>query len=142
MTVIMVSPAALCQPGARAWTVGVQDPRGDGALASVALHDNEAMGTSGDYQRYFMANGTRHPHIIDPRTGDTVDLVASVTIITSGGLDAGLRSDGNTKPLFIAGPAHWEQMAARMDLKEVLLIGADKRFLMTPAMRARLVKPG
>jgi len=129
---------AIGQPGTRPWTVGIQDPRGDGALASVELHDNEAMGTSGDYQRYFMADGKRHPHIVDPRTGDTVDLVASVTIITSGGNDAGLRSDGNTKPLFITGPAGWEAMAARMGMAEVLLIDADKRFLMTPAMRARL----
>ncbi|UUZ50611.1 FAD:protein FMN transferase [Massilia sp. B-10] len=127
---------AIGQPGARPWMVGIQDPRGDGTLASIALHDNEAMGTSGDYQRYFMQDGKRHPHIIDPRTGATVDLVASVTVITSGGSDAGLRSDGNSKPLFITGPAHWEQMAAQMGMREVLLIDANKRFLMTPAMRA------
>lgn len=129
---------AIGRPGARAWMVGIQDPRGDGTLASVALHDNEAMGTSGDYQRYFLKDGKRHPHIVDPRTGNTVDLVASVTVITSGGLDAGLRSDGNSKPLFITGPAHWEEMAARMGLKEVLLIDASKNFLMTPTMRSRL----
>ena len=129
---------AIGRPGARPWMVGVRDPRGDGTLASVALHDNEAMGTSGDYQRYFMKDGKRHPHIIDPRSGQTVDLVASVTVITSGGTDAGLRSDGSSKPLFITGPAQWEAMAARMGLKEVLLIDANKRFLMTPAMRTRL----
>lgn len=129
---------AIGQPGNRPWMVGIQDPRGSGALASVALRDNEAMGTSGDYQRYFMNDGKRHPHIIDPRTGQTVDLVASVTIITGGGPDPGLRSDGNTKPLFISGPAHWEAMAARMGMRDVLLIDAGKRFLMTPAMRARL----
>lgn len=133
---------AIGQPGARAWTVGIQDPRGDGSLASVALRDNEAMGTSGDYQRYFMKDGKRHPHIIDPRSGYTIDLVASVTVITSGGTDAGLRSDGNSKPLFITGPAQWEAMAARMGLKEVLLIDAGKRFLMTPAMRERLQPNG
>lgn len=133
---------AIGRPGARPWMVGIRDPRGDGTLASIALHDNEAMGTSGDYQRYFMQDGKRHPHIIDPRTGATVDLVASVTVITSGGSDAGLRSDGNSKPLFITGPAHWEQMAAQMGMREVLLIDANKRFLMTPAMRARLVRKG
>lgn len=131
---------AIGQPGKRPWMVGIRDPRGDGALASIALHDKEAMGTSGDYQRYFMKDGKRHPHIIDPRSGQTVDLVASVTVITSGGLDAGLRSDGNSKPLFITGPAQWEAMAAKMGLKEVLLIDAGKRFLMTPAMRARLIR--
>jgi thiamine biosynthesis lipoprotein len=131
---------AIGQPGKRPWRVGIQDPRGDGTLASIALHDNEAIGTSGDYQRYFMKDGKRHPHIIDPRTGKTVDLVASVTVITSGGADAGLRSDGNSKPLFITGPATWQQMARQMGLKEVLLIDAGKQFLMTPEMRARLVR--
>ena len=133
---------AIGQPGPRPWMVGIQDPRGDGTLAAIALHDNEAMGTSGDYQRYFMKDGKRHPHIIDPRSGDTVDLVASVTVITSGGHDAGLRSDGNSKPLFITGPAGWEAMAGQMGMQEVLLIDAGKRFLMTPAMRARLVRKG
>ena len=129
---------AIGQPGARPWKVGIRDPRGDGAIASVELHDNEAIGTSGDYQRYFMKDGKRHPHIIDPRTGQTVDLVASVTIIAAGGLDAGLRSDGNSKPLFIAGPAQWKAMARRLGLKEVMLIGADRTVEMTPAMEARM----
>jgi len=133
---------AIGQPGQRPWRVGIQDPRGDGTLASIALHDNEAMGTSGDYQRYFMKDGKRHPHIIDPRSGNTVDLVASVTVITSGGADAGLRSDGNSKPLFITGPERWQEMAARMGVKEVLLIDAGRHFLMTPAMRARIVQKG
>jgi len=129
---------AIGQPGNRLWTVGIQDPRGDGMIATVELHDGEAVGTSGDYQRYFMKDGKRHPHIIDPRTGETSDKVAAVTIITSGGKDAGTRSDGYTKPLFVAGPEQWQKMADRLGLKEVLLIDAKKRVVMTPAMRDRL----
>jgi thiamine biosynthesis lipoprotein len=129
---------AIGQPGARPWNVGIRDPRAEGTLAALELHDNEAIGTSGDYVRYFMKDGKRHPHIIDPRSGQTIDLVASVTIITSGGNDAGLRSDGNSKPLFISGPAHWKAMAERLGLKEVMLIDADRHVDMTPAMRARM----
>lgn len=129
---------AIGQPGDHPWKVGIRDPRGEGALAAVDLHDNEAIGTSGDYQRYFMKDGKRHPHIIDPRTGDTIDLIASVTIITSGGNDAGLRSDGNSKPLFIAGPQHWKEMAQRLGLNEVMLIDAGKNVEMTPAMQKRM----
>ncbi len=129
---------ALGQPGARPWRVGVQDPRGAGLVARVALHDNEAIGTSGDYQRYFMQDGKRRPHIIDPNSGQSIDLVASVTIITRGGIDAGTRSDGYTKPLFIAGPAHWQAMAQRLGLTEVLLIDTERRVSVTPAMQARL----
>ena len=87
-----------------------------------------------------MKDGKRHPHIIDPRSGDTIDLVASVTIITSGGTDAGLRSDGNSKPLFISGPANWRAMAERLGLTEVMLVDAQKNVAMTPAMRARMAR--
>lgn len=132
---------AIGQPGKRAWRVGVQDPRGDGLVARVALHDNEAIGTSGDYQRYFMKDGKRHGHIIDPRTGESVDLVAAVTIITSGGRDAGTRSDGYTKPLFIVGPAHWQAMARRLGLREAMLIDAGGNVFITPALRARMRAP-
>jgi len=129
---------AIGQPGDRPWKVGIRDPRGDGAIAALDLRDNEAIGTSGDYERYFMKDGKRRPHIIDPRTGEPIDLVASVTIITSGGSDAGLRSDGNSKPLFICGPLHWREMAQRLGLKDVFLIDANKNVEMTPAMSARL----
>jgi thiamine biosynthesis lipoprotein len=128
---------ALGQPGARPWMVGIRHPRGPDMVARVALHDNEAMGTSGDYERYFMKGGKRHGHIIDARTGQTVDLVASVTIITSGGTDAGLRSDGNSKPLFVVGPQGWCAMAQRLGLKEAMLIDAHGQVYATPAMLAR-----
>jgi len=128
---------ALGQPGSRPWMVGIRNPRGPEMVARVALHDNEAIGTSGDYERYFMKEGKRHAHIIDARTGQTVDLVASVTIITSGGADAGLRSDGNSKPLFVVGPQGWCDMAQRLELKEAMLIDAQGEVYATPAMMAR-----
>lgn len=131
---------AIGQPGGRPWKVGIRDPRGAGSITAVELLDNEAIGTSGDYQRYFMKDGKRHPHIIDPRSGDTIDLIASVTIITSGGTDAGLRSDGNSKPLFIVGPSGWQAMAQRLGLEEVMLIDAARNVRMTPAMQARMKK--
>lgn len=110
-----------------------------GAIAQLDLHDNEAIGASGNYQRYFMADGKRHPHIIDPRSGGSIDQVAFVTIIASGGADPGLRSDGNSRPLFIAGPKHWKSMARRLGLELVMLLDAERNVEMTPAMRARMV---
>lgn len=135
---------AIGSPGSRPWQVGVQDPRRDGMVATLFLHDNEAIGTSGDYQRYFSTDGKRRPHIIDPKSGEPIDLVASVTIVTSGGTDAGTRSDGNTKPLFIVGPEGWKAMAERLNLQEVMLIDAAGNMEITPAMQARLIgkKPG
>lgn len=132
---------AIGRPGNRPWIVGIQDPRGEAAVAAVELHDNEAIGTSGDYQRYFMKDGKRRPHIIDPRTGESTDVVASVTIVISGGSDVGTRSDGHSKPLFVAGPQHWRAMAERLGLREVMLIDTNRNIEMTPAMRKRMASP-
>ncbi|HYD95880.1 MAG TPA: FAD:protein FMN transferase [Noviherbaspirillum sp.] len=132
---------ALGRPGERPWRVGIKDPRGDGAMAAVELHDNEAIGTSGDYQRYYMQDGKRRPHIIDPRSGESVDVMASVTIITSGGSDPGTRSDGKSKPLFLAGPGQWRAMAERLGLHEVMVVDTEGRVDMTEEMRRRLVTP-
>lgn len=130
---------AIGRPGSRPWQVGVQDPRSEAMVARVFLHDNEAIGTSGDYQRYFSTDGKRRPHIINPKSGEPIDLVASVTIVTSGGLDAGTRSDGNTKPLFIVGPQGWKAMANRLNLREVMLIDASGNIEISPAMQARML---
>ena len=129
---------AVGQPGERPWRVGIQDPRHEGTIAQLDLHDNEAIGTSGDYRRYFMQEGKRRAHIIDPRNGETVDLVASVTIIVSGGEAPGLRSDGYSKPLFIVGPAHWRDMVRQLGLAEVMLIDAEGKVHTTPSMQARM----
>ncbi|HTN67362.1 MAG TPA: FAD:protein FMN transferase, partial [Burkholderiaceae bacterium] len=45
---------AIGQPSDHPWKVGIRDPRGEGSIANIALRDNEAIGTSGDYMRYFM----------------------------------------------------------------------------------------
>jgi thiamine biosynthesis lipoprotein len=129
---------AIGQPGERPWRVGIQDPRHEGTVAQLDLHDGEAIGTSGDYRRYFMQEGKRRAHIIDPRSGETVDLVASVTIITAGGDDVGLRSDGYSKPLFIVGPAHWRDMAQQLGLSDVMLIDIEGNAHMTPSMQVRM----
>jgi len=72
---------ALGQHGKRPWRVGIQHPRKPGALATLELQDGEAIGTSGDYQRYFEMDGKRYCHVIDPRTGQTVPGVQAVTIL-------------------------------------------------------------
>jgi thiamine biosynthesis lipoprotein len=129
---------AIGRPGERPWVVGIQDPRREGAVAQVELHDNEAIGASGDYRRYFMSGGERRTHIIDPRTGQSVDLAASVTIIVSSGEDAGLRSDGYSKPLFVVGPRGWREMAAQLGVKDALLIDTHGEMHATSSMLARM----
>lgn len=128
---------AIGQHGDRPWKVGIQHPRKSGAIAMLALQDGEAIGTSGDYQRYFELNGQRYCHLIDPRTGWPVQGVQAVTVIAHGP-NAGVLSDVASKPLFISGPTGWQNMAAKMGITEALLIDAEGRAATTPAMAKRL----
>ena len=72
---------ALGQHGNKPWRVGIQHPRLPTAIATLDLPDGWAIGTSGDYQRYFMLNGNRYCHIIDPRTGYPSQHTQEVTVL-------------------------------------------------------------
>jgi thiamine biosynthesis lipoprotein len=123
--------------GTRAWRIGIQHPRKPGPIATLELHDSEAIGTSGDYQRYFELDGKRYCHLIDPRTGYPVQGVEAVTILTHGE-HAGLLSDAASKPLFISGVSNWLTAAHEMQLEEALLIDAQGAVHLTAAMQKRL----
>lgn len=123
--------------GGRAWRVGIQNPRKPGPLATLELHDGEAIGTSGDYQRYFELNGKRYCHLIDPRTGQPAQGVQAVTILTHG-VHAGVWSDAASKPLFISGTQGWREAARKMLLDEALPVDGDGKVHLTAAMEKRL----
>jgi thiamine biosynthesis lipoprotein len=128
---------ALGTHGERAWRIGIQHPRKPGPIATLELHDSEAIGTSGDYQRYFELDGKRYCHLIDPRTGYPVQGVEAVTILTHGE-HAGLLSDAASKPLFISGASGWLNAAHEMQLQEALLIDDRGVVHLTAAIEKRL----
>ncbi|MEM7083307.1 MAG: FAD:protein FMN transferase [Pseudomonadota bacterium] len=65
----------------RPWAVGIRDPRQRNGIAARMPVQEEAISTSGDYERYFEADGVRYHHIIEPTSGDSARTVRSVTII-------------------------------------------------------------
>ncbi len=123
------------------WRVGIQHPRpatvGGAPLASLELRDGEALGTSGDYYRFFEINGRRYCHLLDPRTGYPAMGTQSVTILIPPGVTAGMRSDVLSKPLFVAGDA-WLRQASKLNVIAALKVGAGGTVIATPAMRSRL----
>ncbi len=128
---------ALGSKGKQPWTVGIQDPRGSGAIATLALYDGEAIGTSGDYQRFFEVDGQRFSHLLDPGTGHPASHTQAVTVLISARPQAGLLSDVTSKPVFLAGTA-WREMARRFELEHVLRVDADGAIQITAGMRERL----
>lgn len=123
------------------WRIGIQHPRPQGVggapLATLELRDGEAIGTSGDYHRYFEVDGRRYCHLLDPRTGFPADATQAVTVLIAPGASTGMRSDALSKPVFIAG-RDWRGMAKKLGVEAVLRVGADGTASATPAMQARL----
>ena len=70
------------QQGGR-WVVGIRDPFSKDrskTIAKIGIAD-QAVCTSGNYERHSTIRGKRYSHIIDPRTGDPVDSAPSVTVV-------------------------------------------------------------
>lgn len=85
--------------GGRPWSVGIRDPRDpDGLVAVLPLVDT-AISTSGDYERFFIEDGVRYHHILDPGTGRSADSVRSVSVI---GPDA-TTTDALSTSVFVMG---------------------------------------
>jgi FAD:protein FMN transferase len=70
------------------WRIGVQDPRDQTNIVAVASVINKVIVTSGDYQRFFINNGNRYHHILDPHTGNPARGLQSVTLVAPNGITA------------------------------------------------------
>lgn len=122
------------QHGDRPWNIGIRDPRQNSILASVEVQNNESVFTSGDYERFYIYQGKRYHHILDPRTGYPTQDAQSVTVIHQ---NAG-RADAAATALFVAGSKDWQDIARNMGIQLVMLIDAEGNIQMTPAMEKRI----
>ena len=125
---------AIGRPGNRPWRISVRAPDGQGVLAAIDTKGDEAIFTSGDYERYFMHEGERYHHILDPRTGHPARGTRSVTVIH----DHAAEADVASTALFIAGTDDWPRIAARLGIEKVMLIDDAGVVHMTPAMEKRV----
>ncbi len=125
---------AMGSKGGKAWRVGVRHPRGSSVLAALEIQGDEAVFTSGDYERFFEWEGRRYHHILDPRTGYPATGLTSVTVIHAEAAVA----DAAATALFVAGPREWPQVAAAMGLQQVMVVTGEGVVEVTPAMAARL----
>ena len=81
------------------WMVGIRDPRVDGEVAMTVPLQDEAISTSGDYERYFDEDGIRYHHILSPSTGNPASGVHSATVF---GPDAVI-TDALSTSVFVMG---------------------------------------
>ncbi|MBF0540004.1 MAG: FAD:protein FMN transferase [Nitrospirae bacterium] len=95
------------------WLVGIRAPRGklDDLIAVLSLKDL-AVSTSGDYERFFIINGIRYHHILDPKTGYPANGFQSVTLVN----EQGIITDGLDTAVFVLGPKKGLELVNKMGL--------------------------
>lgn len=91
-------------PGEKGWKVDIRDPKDERKTVAQVFLQNNSMSTSGNYEKFFYADGRTYAHIMDPRTGFPAQGVLSVSVIAPRTID----SEAWTKPLFVNG-RHWAE---------------------------------
>ena len=124
---------AMGRHGDRPWNVAVRKP-GGGIIGSVEVRGDEALFTSGNYERFRQDQLKRYPHILDPRSGWPVEDVASVTVIASEGIVA----DAAATALVVAGLNGWSAVARALDMNQVLVADESGMVYLTPEMERRM----
>ena len=102
------------------WMVGIRDPRNDGQVAISVPLENEAISTSGDYERYFEEDDVRYHHIIEPDTGAPAGGVHSATVF---GPDAVI-TDALSTSVFVMGVDKGLRLIATLPDYESIVIDA------------------
>jgi len=107
----------------RPWMVGIRDPRKEGEVTITLPLQDEAISTSGDYERFFDEDGVRYHHIIHPGTGTPASGVHSATVF---GPDA-VTTDALSTSVFVLGVDQGLRLIAALPDYEGIVIDADGR---------------
>ncbi len=126
------------KPDGSPWTVGIQNPRGpEGAVVAKLPLTDTAISTSGDYERFFIKDGKRYCHIMDPHTGYPASGLMSVTVLAK---DSWL-ADSMGTALFVLGPKKAYALALKHPELEVLMITDSGKVLATGRFRGMKIAP-
>ncbi len=105
------------------WTVGIRDPRDEHGVTAVLPLMNTAVSTSGDYERFFVENGVRYHHILDPKTGRSAKGAWSVTILGP----STTFTDALSTSVFVLGPEKGLELVNRLAGIDAIIVDSKGR---------------
>jgi thiamine biosynthesis lipoprotein len=100
------------------WIIGIRHPRLEDDVATRLPLVDEAISTSGDYERFFEEDGRRYHHILNPATGEPTETLLSATII---GSDATM-TDALATTVFVLGTEAGFELIERYSGYEAIVV--------------------
>jgi thiamine biosynthesis lipoprotein len=120
--------------GSRPWRIAIRNPAG-GALGSVEIRQDEAVSTSGNYERFRETpNHERLPHVLDPRSGLPALKTVSATVIAG----ESWLADAAATTLLVAGVEEWPDVEATLGIDLALIVDENGKLHATPGMLERM----
>ena len=119
-----------CNPDGETWSIGIRHPRQDKELIEFLRVSNQAVCTSGDYERRSSAEEGGH-HILDPRTAASAKDVASVTVVAP----TAMLADAVATAAFVLGPTDGVQFFERLGVNGLIISPTLDKYA-TRGMRA------
>lgn len=102
-------------PRGEPWSVGIRHPRNENGIFTALRASNQAVCTSGDYERPGPSGGERH--ILDPRTGDSANAVASATVVAC----TAMLADALATAAFVLGPEKGVDLLHRLGVDGLIV---------------------
>lgn len=117
------------------WRIGVQNPLDErGKHIAVIEVVDETLVTSGNYERYFIEDGKRYHHIIDPKTGYPAEAgIISSTIVTNSSIDA----DALSTSVYVLGLEKGMELIESLENVEAVIVTEDKKIYVTSGLKDR-----
>jgi thiamine biosynthesis lipoprotein len=116
------------------WVVGIQDPKSENGVNKLTLKaENLSVVTSGNYERFFIIDGVRYHHLLDPKTGWPVENgLDSVTILS----DSSATGDALSTACYVLGLEKGKELIEHYDSVNAIFIGSDGTVTMTEGAKA------
>ena len=116
------------------WSIGVQHPRDPEKIMARIFVSDTALATSGDYEKFFIHQGKRYHHILNPKNGFPAEGCQSVTVLHKEGTTA----DALATAIFVLGPEKGYSLCQRLEGVDCLIVDRDGKTIFPPSLKDRL----
>jgi thiamine biosynthesis lipoprotein len=116
------------------WSVGVQHPRDPEKMVTRIFLSDAAVATSGDYENFFIHQGKRYHHILNPKNGFPAEGCQSVTVLHKEGTTA----DALATAIFVLGPEKGYALCQRLEGVDCLITDKEGNITLSPGLKGRI----